>query len=330
MRVARVLVLAVLCTLSVASPSFAAARTVSARGTTVVPCHRGPALGAAGRDSFRVTAPSRSIVSVALSSAGDWDLAIFGAKGRVAAASAGFAGNELAEGFVRKGEGLTVQACRYRGDAATAKVSVHFTAIAKKKIAGKVQVVDVITRQQADKQRLQGLGLDLTEHGDANSVEVVLYGRRDARTLDRAGFRYRVRIADLAARTRRNQAKDRRFAAAAATSALPSGRDTYRHLADYDFEMKQLAQQYPLLVKPLTLKYKSVLGRDMNGIEITTNAANTQDGKPIFLNMGVHHAREWPRRSTRWSSHTTCCATTASTAARRRSCSRRARSFCRW
>ena len=37
-----------------------------------------------------------------------------------------------------------------------------------------------------------------------------------------------------------------------------------------------------------------MLGRDVNGIEITTNAANTQDGKPIFLNMGVHHAREWP------------------------------------
>jgi zinc carboxypeptidase len=292
--VARVLVLAVLCTVSAASPSLAAARTVTAGATSAGPCHRGLAPRAAGRDTFWVTAPSRSIVSVTLRSAGDWDLAIFGAKGRVVAGSAGFAGNELAEGFVRKGERLTVQACRYRGDAPTAKVSARFTAIAKKKTAGKVRVVDVITRQRADKERLQGLGLDLTEHGDANSVEVVLHGRRDARTLRRAGFRYRVRIADLAARTRRNQAKDRRFASAAATSALPSGRDSYRHLADYDFEMKQLAQRYPLLVKPLTLKYKSVLGRDLNGIEITLNAANTQDGKPIFLNMGVHHAREWP------------------------------------
>ena len=37
-----------------------------------------------------------------------------------------------------------------------------------------------------------------------------------------------------------------------------------------------------------------MLGRDVNGIEITTNAQNTGDGKPVFLNMGVHHAREWP------------------------------------
>ena len=138
---------------------------------------------------------------------------------------AGFAGNELAEGFVRKGERLTVQACRFRGDAATAKASVRFTAIAKEKVSGKVQVVDVITRRRADKQRLQALGLDLTEHGDAQ------LGRggaaRPAATLASsvaARFRYRVRIADLAARSRRNQAKDRRFAPRAAASGLPSGR----------------------------------------------------------------------------------------------------------
>src|SRR5215207_9409083 len=291
---ARLLPFALLCALSALAPSGAAARSVSAKDLGAGACHRGLAPGAAGHDAFRITAPSRAIVSVRLRSAADWDLAIFGAKRRLVAASAGFAGNELAEGFARRGERLTVQSCRYRGDAARAKVSVRFTAIGKKKANGKVRVVDVITRTQADKQRLQALGLDLTEHGDANSVEVVLHGRRDTRTLRRAGFRYRVRIADLVARTRRNQAKDRRFAAAAAASALPSGRDSYRHLADYDFEMKQLAQRYPLLVRPLTLRYKSVLGRDINGIEITTNAANTQDGKPIFLNIGVHHAREWP------------------------------------
>ena len=291
--VARLLPLALLGSLALGVPAAVAAETVTAGSAVARPCHRALAFNAAGRDAFRVTSPSRGLVSVGLSSAGDWDVAVFGSKRRLVAGSAGFAGNELAEGFVRKGERLTVQACRFRGDAATAKASVRFTAIAKEKVSGKVQVVDVITRRRADKQRLQALGLDLTEHGDANSVEVVLHGRRDARKLRRARFRYRVRIADLAARSRRNQAKDRRFARAAA-SGLPSGRDSYRRLPDYDLEMKQLAMQYPSLVKPITLRYKSVLGRDVNGIEITTNAANTQDGKPIFFNMGVHHAREWP------------------------------------
>jgi hypothetical protein len=292
-RAGRVFTVAALGALAVATPATAA-RTVSAPSAATGACHGGLAAKAAGHDVFRLSARSRSIVSVRLRSSGDWDVAVFGAKRRLVAASAAYAGNELAEGFVRKGERLIVQACRYRGDAATAEVSVRFAAIANKKRAGRVQVVDVITRQRADKQRLQSLGLDLTEHGDANSVEVVLHGRRDVRTLRRAGFLYRVRIADLAARLRSNQAKDRRFARAAAVSALPSGRDSYRHLADYDFEMKQLAMRYPSLVRPMTLRYKSVLGRDVNGIEITTNAANTQDGKPIFLNMGVHHAREWP------------------------------------
>ena len=292
-RIGGVLLVALLGSLALAA-SAAAAETVTAKSAVARPCHRALAPGAAGRDAVRVTAPGRGLVSARLASSGDWDVAVFGSKGRLVAGSAGFAGNELAEGFVRKGERLTVQACRYRGDAATARISVRFTVIAKDKTAGKVQVVDVITRRRADKERLQTLGLDLTEHGDHNSVEVVLHGSRDARLLRRAGFRYRVRIADLAARTRRNRIKDRRFAARAARSGLPSGRDTYRRLPDYDLEMKQLAMQYPSLVRPITLRYKSVLGRDVNGIEITANAANIQDGKPIFFNMGVHHAREWP------------------------------------
>jgi murein tripeptide amidase MpaA len=294
LRAARPIALAFLGSLLLAAPAAAATRTVSASGAVAQSCHRALAPSAAGHDALRVTAPSRSIVAARLRSSGDWDLAVFGSKGRLVAGSAGFAGNELAEGFVRKGERLTVQACRFRGDAAQARVSVRFTAIAKKKSAGKVQVVDVVTRRQADKQRLQTLGLDLTEHGDRNSVEVVLHGRRDARILRRAGFRYRVRIADLAARTKRNRQKDRRFAASAAASGLPSGRDNYRRLPDYELEMKQLAMQYPSLVRPVTLSHHSVLGRDVNGIEISTGAQNTADGKPIFLIMGLHHAREWP------------------------------------
>ena len=35
-------------------------------------------------------------------------------------------------------------------------------------------------------------------------------------------------------------------------------------------------------------------GRRVHGIEIATNPNDLGDGKPIFLNMGVHHAREWP------------------------------------
>ena len=135
--VARLLPLALLGSLALGVPAAGAAETVTAGSAVTRPCHRALASNAAGRDAFRVTAPSRGLVSVGLSSAGDWDVAVFGPKRRLVAGSAGFAGNELAEGFVRKGERLTVQACRFRGDAATAKASVRFTAIAKEKAAAR-------------------------------------------------------------------------------------------------------------------------------------------------------------------------------------------------
>jgi hypothetical protein len=213
---------ALLGSLVLAVPAASASQTVTAGTSVARPCHRDLASSAAGRDVVRTTARSRGLVSARLRSRGDWDVAIFGKKGRLVAGSASFGGNELAEGFVRKGERLRIQACRFRGDAGSARLSVRFSKIAKRK-AGKVQVVDVSTRTRAEKQRLQALGLDLTEHGDANSLEVVLHGRADRRALRRAGFRYTVRIADLAARTHRNHARDLRHARATAASGLPSG-----------------------------------------------------------------------------------------------------------
>ncbi len=76
------------------------------------------------------------------------------------------------------------------------------------------------------------------------------------------------------------------------SSPLPSGNTEHRDLSDYNDEMAKLARRYPRLVKPLTLKYPSVEGRPIQGIEITYNAANVDDGKPVFLMMGAHQARE--------------------------------------
>jgi hypothetical protein len=279
--------------LAVAAPASAATHTVTARSAVARPCHRDISSSAAGRVLLRAKAPGRGLVSVRLRSAGDWDLGVFGKRHRLVAGSASFGGNELASGFVRRGERIMVQACRFRGTARSAAVSIHFTRVARQ-TATRFSLVDVATPTRTERARLQTLGLDLTEHGDANSVEVLLHGRADARTLRAAGFRYRVRVADLAALARANARRDRVSARASGASGLPSGRTTYRRLPDYDLEMKRLAMQYPSLVRPVTLNHHSLLGRDVNGIEITTGAQNTADGKPVFLIMGVHHAREWP------------------------------------
>ena len=117
----------------------------------------------------------------------------------------------------------------------------------------------------------------------------MLYGLQDVQKLQKAKFHYTVRVADLDKRVQANRRADRRYAARAAQaggSALPSGHTTYRHLADYELELKQLAGQYPKLVKPITLAHKTHEGRDVVGIEIATNPYKVNDGKPIFANIG--------------------------------------------
>jgi len=57
--------------------------------------------------------------------------------------------------------------------------------------------------------------------------------------------------------------------------------------------MKQLAEQNTDLVEPITLPFETYEGRPVEGIEITTHPRRA-DGKPVFLQMGLHHAREWP------------------------------------
>ncbi|MDE9367019.1 M14 family zinc carboxypeptidase [Luteipulveratus sp. YIM 133132] len=159
---------------------------------------------------------------------------------------------------------------------------------------GTVSLVHVNAPTPALRTKVDRLGLDTTEHADSSGVSVVLHGAADAKVLRDAGFTWRTTIPDLGARMRANAAKDRAYAAANAESPLPSGRTSYRHLSDYNAEMTLLAQRFPNLVKPLTLKNKSVEGREVRGIEITTNATRVDDGKPVFLVMGAHHAREWP------------------------------------
>jgi hypothetical protein len=157
-----------------------------------------------------------------------------------------------------------------------------------------VQLVRVSTPTWEERDRLTNLGLDLTEHGGHDFVEVVLHGTEDVRVLRQAGFDWTVEIADLGARVARNRQLDAAYAARVTRSGVPSGRTTYRTLEDYDDELAALAKKYPKLVKPLQLPHPSVEGRAVNGIEIATNPKNVADGKPVFMIMGLHHAREWP------------------------------------
>ena len=156
------------------------------------------------------------------------------------------------------------------------------------------RLVTVDTPTRADKKRLQALGLDLTEHAGHDYIEVVLHTAADADALQAAGLSYDVRIADLVEREARNNKVNKAYAAATLESPLPSGRDTYRTLADYNDDIRELAAIRPNIAKRFALPHPTMDGKTVYGVEIGANVRAAEDGRPVFALFGAHHAREWP------------------------------------
>jgi hypothetical protein len=254
---------------------------------------RAPA-GARGVVTRRVTVPGSGVVAARLvADGGDWDVALFDIRtGRLVAGSAAFGANELAEGFVGGGREVLVQACRRRGGGSRASLDVTATPVPQGTAENTPSLLKVIVGSQAERNRLTGMDVDVTEHAGHDYVEVVAYGERDRAKLRQAGFSFTTEVPDLVAADRLRASADR-AARARSSRAVPSGRTTYRRLPEYEAELKQLAERHPNLVKPITLPFKTLEGRDVVGVEITDDV-KASDGKPVFLQMGVHHAREWP------------------------------------
>ncbi len=156
------------------------------------------------------------------------------------------------------------------------------------------QLVTVDTPTREDKRLLQSLGLDLTEHAGHDYVEVVLHSPADGAALAGAGLGYDVRIPDLLLREAQNNEVNAAYAAATERSPLPSGRDAYRTLDDYNADMAALEQADPDLVEMFALPHRSLDGREIYGVEIGKDVRGPDRGVPTFVMLGLHHAREWP------------------------------------
>ena len=290
----RVLSLAVAATMLVAGP--ASATEVLTTGLSIPQaqertCHTELAADGAGVAQRHVTAPATGVIRARLDGGvGDWDLGIFDREGRSVAGSAHFGTTELAEGIATEGQRLTVQACRRSGPAEQARLEVTGFELPPATGADRVRLVRVATPTPADKDRLVATGLDLTEHGGPTYVDAVLHGSDDADTLRATGLAFDVLIPDLVAHDR---AALRSEESPGPSATVPSGRTSYRRLPDYGTDMKLLAERHPDLVRAITLPHPTTEGRPVEGIEITSNPG-ARDGKPVFLQMGVHHAREWP------------------------------------
>ena len=126
---------------------------------------------------------------------------------------------------------------------------------------------------------------------DDGSVELLLWPGDHAR-LASSGLRYEITERDLVARDAAREA------VAVRTAGLPvqpgeTENGKYRTLAQHNADMKRLADENPDICALFSLPFKSLQGRTVYGLEIAENVTK-RDGRPIFYNDGIHHAREWP------------------------------------
>ena len=243
--------------------------------------------GTPGVAHQRVTAPADGSVTAKLASAAgatDWDLALFDADRRVlVASSAGFGADEVAQIGMKRGGEVVVQACR-RAGAPTAELSTQFTRLDFGKVKRLApRLVDVVLTKGWTPAKLEALGLDVTHDVTEERARVLLMTAADAKALKATKLKTRAVKAERTAR-----------AAQAATSPLPTGRTDYRQYADYQQELKDVVAQFPKLARPVSVKERSFEGRELGIIELSGDVAKQDDGKPTFVLMGMHHAREWP------------------------------------
>jgi carboxypeptidase T len=244
-------------------------------------------------------APSPGLLDIDLPGgpAGDWDLAVFRAREeRAVAASTAFGSDERVTLAVAGGERLLVQACR-REEAGPAAVDVGFDLFRRADFPARADerasLESVRISGPEDLARLEALGLDVTHDVTATAATVAAYSDAERARLAANGFEAETLVADLAAADEAARAREASAAARRGGSALPSGRTTYRQYADYTTEMKALAADHPEIAREVTIG-DTYEGRPIQGLEIAGDVSATGDGRPAYVNLGLHHAREWP------------------------------------
>ncbi len=105
----------------------------------------------------------------------------------------------------------------------------------------------------------------------------------DADRLRRAGIRFDVVTDDVLAPRRLG----------AQVPLQPGEREGYRVLADYEADLRALADAHPDLARFVEMPTTSLLGRPLFAIEIASDVAR-RDGRPVVHMDGMHHCREWP------------------------------------
>jgi Zinc carboxypeptidase len=296
-RVAALLPLAAVALLLSAGVAPAASLTVRVAGAVPRDCASARP-GAAGTRDLRLPVGHAGVATVRLDGPADadWDLAALDARGRKVAASTSFGVRERLIAWASPGRPLRLRVCRRAGSGASARLHVRLDRpgrAARVATGDPVALARVTLTGPADVRRLLRSGLDVTHDAGVPSATVLVSGAGDRARLHATGLTWRTVTPDLAAADARSRLAGRRRARAAAAT-LPSGRSSYRTLDDYTSELRAIAEGHGAISRALTLPLASLEGRPIEGVELAHRAGRPDDGRPVFVLLGLVHAREWP------------------------------------
>ena len=130
----------------------------------------------------------------------------------------------------------------------------------------------------------------MTEHGGTTRSASSCTARDDRAALRKAG----LHLGACWSRTSSPRTPARRAAARRGRRRCPSGRTSYRTLADYETELKALAAAEPDARAAVHAPEQDVRAAATCSASRSPRTSPPTTASPAFLNMGVHHAREWP------------------------------------
>ena len=280
-----------LCVAMLAMTSLAGAETLKSAHGSERDCTAGH--GGQGTDRTSWTSPGRGFVTARLHGGprGDWELAAF-RRGEPVGASTAMGSDERVDLYAKRGQRFVIQACRTDGGPRAVRLSTSFAPFHPEP-AEPVSLARVAIAGPDDVAELERMGIDVTHEVGPDSATVVLYSREERLRLLNRGFGIQTLVPDLAAADALDRRAEMRIAARGVTSGLPSGRTTYREYADYTDDLDALATQYPEIAREVTIG-TSLENRPIQGIEIAADVDATDDGRPVYVHLGAHHAREWP------------------------------------
>lgn len=295
MPILRTLTPAIGAALALAIPATAGAAVHLPTVERTLSASRSSAACTAGAtDATTYRAPMAGFVTTRLHAAGgEWDLYLTDARSkRGLSQSRAFGSQEVAQTWVDAGQKVRMTACRTGGSVSRAGLAIDF-ADAAKPAKTTSSVVRIGRVSQGTYDALEQAGFDITHNVQKGYIDIFMDSGAKLAQFKKLGIPFKVHVADLAAKDAKARAAEARRARLGVRSAVPSGRSTYRFLADYQAEMKKLADENPDLVKPITIG-TTFQGRPIQGLEFSGDVNAADDGKPTFFLMGVHHAREWP------------------------------------